>query len=144
MTAAMFALQKVLPGEQDRPLPHREITENAAQQAGAAPAMESVDGTSRDGLSLMAHFGFGATAGAGYAMVAGKSGLPPAAEGAFYGVAVWGGSYLGLMPASGLYRPATQDTGSRNLLMITAHVVWGAALGVIWHSLAGRKRETTA
>ena len=59
----------------------------------------------------------------------------PAAEGALYGLAVWGGSYLGLMPATGLYRSADEEPAARNALMITAHIVWGAPSGVIFHSL---------
>ncbi|MEJ7606229.1 MAG: DUF6789 family protein [Bryobacteraceae bacterium] len=69
-------------------------------------------------------------------MIAGKSGLPPAAEGALYGLAVWGGSYLGVMPATGLYKSATEEPAARNALMIAAHLVWGAALGVIFNKLA--------
>jgi len=124
MTAAMATLQRILPGE-----PH---------PSGAGAQVRSMDDSAHEGLSLAAHFGFGATAGAGYSPFAGKSGLPPVAEGALYGLAVWGGGYLGVMPASGLYKPVTEDTAERNLLLISAHLVWGAALGLVWHSLMRR------
>jgi uncharacterized membrane protein YagU involved in acid resistance len=139
MTAVMMALHQVLPGEPDSPLPPRHITENAAEAAGAGEAMDNMDEGGRKATTLAAHFGYGAAAGAAYVPLAGKSGLPPAAEGALFGLAVWGGSYLGLMPATGLYNSAKDEPAARNVLMIAAHLVWGASLGVIYDVL--RKRE---
>jgi uncharacterized membrane protein YagU involved in acid resistance len=141
MTAVMTALHNVLPGEPDEPLPPRGITENAAEAAGAGEHMDRMNEDSRTATALAAHFGFGAAAGVAYVPLAGKSGLPPAAEGALFGLAVWGGTYLGLMPATGLYKSATNEPGARNLLMITAHLVWGASLGVIYDVLRKRKIE---
>jgi uncharacterized membrane protein YagU involved in acid resistance len=139
MTAVMMALHNALPGEPQTPLPPRVITENAAEAAGAGDAMDNMDEGSRKAATLAAHFGYGAAAGIAYIPLAGKSGLPPAAEGALFGLAVWGGSYLGLMPATGLYKSATEDAGARNALMITAHLVWGASLGIFYSML--RKRD---
>ena len=140
MTAVMLGLHRALPGEPDRPLPPREITENAADTAGLGPEMAAAEEPTRKGTTLAAHFGYGAAAGMAYIPVAGKSGLNPAAEGALYGLAVWGGSYLGLMPATGLYRSATEEPAARNVLMITAHVIWGAALGLLYHKLTDSNR----
>ena len=135
MTAAMVALHKTLPGEPARPLPPREIVENAAEAADAPEP-----GTA---ATLGAHFSYGAAAGVAYLPFAGKSGMNPAVEGALFGLAVWGGSYLGLLPATGLYRSATEDATGRNVLMVTAHLVWGAALGVIFSKLTQRGVETS-
>lgn len=140
MTAVMAALHRVLPHEEGvREMPYRTIIENAAHAAGAGEALHSLDETEKQGVSVMAHLSFGATAGAGYPAFAGRTGLHPAAEGALYGLAVWGGSYLGVMPATGLYRAPTEDTASRNLMLVAAHAVWGAALGLAWHALTGKK-----
>jgi uncharacterized membrane protein YagU involved in acid resistance len=103
--------------------------------------MDSMDEDGRKATTLAAHFSYGAAAGVAYLPVAGKSGLPPAAEGALFGLAVWGGSYLGLMPATGLYKSATEEPGARNVLMIAAHLVWGASLGVIYDVLRKRNIE---
>jgi hypothetical protein len=46
-----------------------------------------------------------------------------------FGVAVWLLSYMGWLPAIGLFGPATRDTQGRSALMVAAHLVWGAALG---------------
>jgi uncharacterized membrane protein YagU involved in acid resistance len=97
--------------------------------------MDSMDEPGRTGTTLAAHFSYGAAAGIGYAPFAGKSGMHPSIEGAMYGLAVWGGSYLGIMPATGLYHSATEEPAARNTLMIAAHLVWGAALGLIFAKL---------
>lgn len=138
MTAVMMALQQVLPGEAEKPLPPRVITENLADSSGAGN--DTDEGTLK-AATLAGHFSFGAAAGVAYVPLAGKSGLPAAAEGALFGLAVWGGSYLGLMPATGLYQSAREEPGPRNLLMITAHVVWGASLGILYDVLRKRNIE---
>jgi hypothetical protein len=130
-TVPMTAVMKAFERWED--LPPKHITSNAT--AGQLTEDQT------EALSVTAHFGMGATAGAGFATVAGTSSLPPAAEGALYGLAVWGGTYLGLLPEAGLFPRATDDRKSRTLVMIGAHLVWGAALGVVWHALAGRKAE---
>ncbi len=135
MTAAMAAFQKALPAEDQAPLPPQQIVENAAAEAGVSGDLNE---EKLKTATLAAHFGYGAAVGAGYAAWAGKSGLAPVAEGALYGLFVWGGSYLGLAPATGLYRSAFDEAASRNALMIAAHVVWGGALGLIFDALADR------
>jgi putative membrane protein len=131
----MLILHQVLPGEPPTPLPPQEITENVADTAGAGEAMDDAGESGRNAVTTAAHFGYGAAAGLGYIPFAGKSGMHPAAEGALYGLAVWGGSYLGVMPATGLYRSATDEPAARNVLMVTAHLVWGAALGMVYERL---------
>lgn len=131
----MVGLHRALPGADREPLPPRQITENAAAEAGVDHKLDEDDRTT---ATAAAHFGYGATVGAAYVPMAGKSGLHPAAEGALYGLAVWGGSYLGLMPASGLYKSATEEPVARNVMMIAAHVVWGASLGVVTEMTAER------
>jgi uncharacterized membrane protein YagU involved in acid resistance len=141
MTAVMMALHQILPGEPSQPLPPRIIAENVADATGADHVMDNMHESHKQATTLAAHFGYGAAAGAAYIPFAGKSGLPPAAEGALFGLAVWGGSYLGLMPATGLYKSAADDAPSRNTLMIAAHLVWGASLGVIYNTLRKRTVE---
>lgn len=133
MTVTMTALRGILPGQSELPLPPEEIVDNAAAAAGLPEP--------GDAETMTAHFGFGAAAGVAYLPLAGKSGLNPATEGALFGLAVWGGNYLGLMPGSGLYRPPHKDPAARQAMMIAAHVVWGAALGLLFHKLAGNRQS---
>jgi hypothetical protein len=60
---------------------------------------------------------------------------PRVVSGIGWGLFVWAGSYLGLLPALDLHEPATQHPAERNILMIVAHIIWGATLGALfkWH-----------
>lgn len=141
MTVVMTALHHALPGETDEPLPPEVIAGNAADAAGLGSAMDEGGEAFRSGATLVSSFSQGAAAGAGYVALAGRSGLPPAAEGALYGVAVWGAAYLGVLPATGLYHSAKKDPAPRTALMIAAHLVWGATLGLAYKYLSEREIE---
>ena len=136
MTLFMVAAHKALPSEEQQPLPPREITMNAAETAGVREDIEAT-GT-RTESTLAAHVAFGTTAGMLYGGIAGVTGLPPALEGALYGLGVWGTNYLGIMPALGLVRPATEESAGRNAVMIGANVLWGALAAVLYHQATKR------
>ena len=133
MTAVMEAAYRVLPREEQYPLPPRQITDRLAEETGTAPHL---DEGQRVVLTLASHFGYGAAAGAAYAPFGRWSPLPAPLTGAAYGVGVWAGSYLGWLPALGILRPATEAPRGRVALMVGAHVVWGAALGMVAQRLA--------
>jgi uncharacterized membrane protein YagU involved in acid resistance len=124
MTLVMIGLFRRLPPEQRYPLPPRLITEDVAERAGAQPVMHDAALTR---ATLAAHFGYGAATGALFPFVA-RLRYPLALVGPGYGLAVWAASYLGWIPALRILSPATRQPGERNALMLTAHVVWGAAL----------------
>jgi uncharacterized membrane protein YagU involved in acid resistance len=134
MTAVMLALHRRLPADEQYPLPPHEITAELADKAGLE---EHVDEPGHDMATALAHFGYGGLTGGLYGTVADRFEAPSAAVGAGYGLLVWAGSYLGLLPALDILRPATEHPARRNALMITAHLVWGATLGV----LAGRWKD---
>jgi putative membrane protein len=80
--------------------------------------------------------------GALYGLTANPQSLPAAAPaGVAFGLGVWAGSYLGVLPAAGLYRSAADEPTERNAMMVAAHVVWGASLGLIAHQLLSRKKQ---
>ena len=128
MTVAMELMHRQLPAHERYPLPPREVTMEVADEAGVK---ERMDEPARMGATLAAHFGYGAAVGALYAPLAQRWALPPALGGAAYGLFVWAGSYLGLLPAMNILRPATEHPPRRNALMITAHLIWGVAAGVL-------------
>jgi uncharacterized membrane protein YagU involved in acid resistance len=129
MTAAMEAMHRQLPPQEQYPLPPREIIDQMTPEA-----VEPVDHKS---LAIAGHFAYGAAAGSLFALA--EDHLPghPAIKGALYGLGVWTGSYLGWLPAVGILKPATEHPGNRNALMIAAHLVWGSALGL----MLGHKRR---
>lgn len=128
MTLAMEILHRALPPHERYPLPPREITEQLIAAAGRA---ENLDETEYVGLSLLSHFSYGAAAGAVYAALAQNSRPAPAPGGITFGLGLWASSYLGWLPAAGILRPATEHPPRRTALILSAHVVWGAVLGLL-------------
>ncbi|MBL8829099.1 MAG: DUF1440 domain-containing protein [Planctomycetaceae bacterium] len=133
MTIAMVLMRRALPRREQYPLPPRQITEQFVESVGATDLNE----TQTQALTAFAHFGYGGAAGGVYGTLV-EQGLPAnAATGVIFGLGVWSGSYLGLLPALHVLSPATEHPARRNALMIAAHVVWGGALGMLterWNS----------
>lgn len=132
MTVAMELMHRQLPAWERYPLPPSEITERVTDELGLQEGMTEEDHLA---LTLVNHFAYGAAAGALYDPLMRHVPLPPAMRGVAFGLGVWTVSYLGLLPALGILRPATKHPAERNALMISAHVVWGAALGLLTEQL---------
>lgn len=124
MTVVMELGHQELPRYQRYDLPPRQITRQVGKAVGL---WHDANQAERNGATLAAHFSYGSGVGALYALIVPRK-HQNVWTGAAYGLAVWAGSYLGLLPALGILRPATQHPVERNALMITAHLVWGAAL----------------
>src|SRR5690349_5581927 len=89
------------------PLPPRQITGRALETVGLDHYLSD---ETQEGLTVLNHFAYGATVGGIYGL------MPPvssrgsaAARGVCYGLGVWAISYMGWLPATGFYRPATRD-----------------------------------
>lgn len=132
MTASMELMYRLLPREEQYPLPPSEITAELTDQVGVR---EKLNKEEHVGLTLVNHFAYGAAAGALYGPLAKYVPMPAALKGIVFGLIVWTVSYLGLLPALGIMRPATEHPQRRNLLMILAHVVWGAVTGLLAEQL---------
>jgi putative membrane protein len=128
MTAAMVAMHRKLPGHHRYALPPRRITMRVAEKLGVK---HHLDEGHRTGLTLLAHFGYGAAVGTLFGLVAPRRPSRAIPAGVGYGLLVWAGSYLGILPTMNLHRSARREPHERNLLMIAAHVVWGAAIGAL-------------
>jgi uncharacterized membrane protein YagU involved in acid resistance len=138
MTIFMVLLHRRLPEEEQYPLPPREITMKAADEAGV---IDHLSPEARSAATLITHFGFGAAAGALYGAVADSIPLPSRLKAVLFGLGVWSVSYLGIFPALGVLTPATEHPPRRNALMIAAHVVWGLALGTLAKLLIVETRQ---
>ncbi|AWJ94888.1 hypothetical protein Sp245p_34350 (plasmid) [Azospirillum baldaniorum] len=142
MTAAMRAMFRALPEKDRYPLPPRLITDRVVGPTGL---MDALDEPERRDLTLALHYGYGAAAGALYPAVAQRVGGPAAVTGIGYGLAVWGASYLGWIPAMRILTPATRHPRARNSLMLAAHVVWGGVTGVTAaYLMSGKARADLA
>jgi uncharacterized membrane protein YagU involved in acid resistance len=128
MTIAMWAIRAALPCEEQYPIPPRIVTRRAA---AAADVAHRLDEPEMKAATTVAHFGFGAAAGAVYGAVVPRLPFGPAANGIAFGLGVWAGSYLGWLPAVGLHPPAHRESLGRNLVHFGAHVVWGSVLGLL-------------
>ena len=128
MTAVMELLHDRLPAHERYPLPPAEIAEQAAGRPVGGDALGQGEGRA---AALALHFAVGAAAGALYGPLAHSLRPPPVLGGVAYGLAVWTTGYLGILPSLGVLSPATEHPPRRNALMIAAHVVWGAALGLL-------------
>jgi uncharacterized membrane protein YagU involved in acid resistance len=138
MTLAMEVMHRSLPASERYPLPPREITDEVIAQAGLG---EQLGEAAHVELSLLSHFSYAAAAGAVYAALARKYTPDPVPAGISFGLGLWAISYLGWLPATGILRPATQHPPRRTAVMLTAHVVWGAALGLLVDRFQEQRRE---
>ncbi|HSH38366.1 MAG TPA: DUF6789 family protein [Chthoniobacterales bacterium] len=133
MTVAMLLMHRRLPWQQRYALPPREIVASIAEKTGAR---KHVDNEEERGATLVAHFGYGTATGAVFEPIARELPVPRVLSGIGYGLAVWAVSYLGLLPALNILKPATKHPAERNVLMISTHVVWGATLGLTLDALS--------
>lgn len=140
MTIAMEKLHRKLPREERYPLPPRQIMEDLVERS---PIDRPADNRSMAELTLASHFLYGAATGAFYGLLLHKR-PSPILRGAGFGVAVWAASYLGWIPAAKILRPATEHPARRNLLMLTAHCIWGASAAGVARMLAEPEVYQTA
>lgn len=127
MTLSMAFMRRWLPWWQKAPLPPHQVTTNALTATG----LERLDENYHQEATLVGHFGYGAVTGTLYPVIH-QLPLPTPVKSVLYGLGVWAVSYLGWIPAVGLLRPATERPMHRNLLMIVAHIVWGATTGLLF------------
>lgn len=135
MTIFMLATQRLLPKGQRYALPPEIIIEELARRAHIKHHMSKIQ---IQVATLISHFGYGATMGALYTPLDKRLPLPPAVKGILFGLAIWLGSYLALLPLLHIKESAHTETERRNLLMITAHVIWGSVMGMVTNILMNR------
>lgn len=113
--------------------PPVEITANVAHRTSLLPD------PSRPGFPLLwpaAHLAYGAGAGMGFVVIRDRLPARTALAGLLYGATVWAMSYLGILPALSLYPGPTQDSRSREAVMIVAHGVFGLSVAATTRHLA--------
>lgn len=109
-------------------LPPKAITDEMLESVGVDPSEET-----RVALAVANHVGFGASTGALFGLVQprmsrGRSML----AGAAYGALVWFTSYEGWVPrVLGALPRAHRDRRDRQLVLLAAHLAFGAALGAV-------------
>jgi uncharacterized membrane protein YagU involved in acid resistance len=137
MTVAMGMLYRLLPREEQGPLPPQQITDALAHRAGAR---DGVDETTVGRAAIVNHLGFGAATGAAFGMVAPRVPMATPVSGILFALTVWTVSYAGWIPKAGLMPHANEQPAGRNALMIASHVVWGASMGMLLAALQRGQR----
>src|SRR4051794_2125178 len=129
MTVLMVLWHRRLPVRQRDPLPPAQITNSLLE---SVDLHDDLTPDQKLPLVLMNHFAYGAAMGSLYGLMAGaRTKQWPIPAGVGYGLTVWATNYLGVVPSFDLYRSANDEPAERNLLMISAHIVWGASLGAL-------------
>jgi len=117
-------------------MPPRTIVRRGLARVGIrtrnAPGMEKA-------LSITAHFAFGATQGAVYALLEElrrEARDPEPGKGSFktgvpFGLAVWISNYGAALPALRIFQPPFLDRPGRPPAMALAHAVYGATLAAV-------------
>jgi putative membrane protein len=138
MTIFMLLTQRYLPRGQRYDLPPEIIVKDLAHRAHIKQHMNKLQILA---ATLVSHFGYGATMGLLYPPLSKKLSLPTAIKGSIFGLLIWAGSYLGLLPLLGLSEKAPREPGRRNLMMIAAHLIWGSSLALVADTLVRLKIE---
>jgi hypothetical protein len=128
MTVFMLVAHRYLPLHQRTSLPPRAITMDLLKRVNLKQHMNRKQ---RKRATWIAHVAYGTGIGATYGSFSRAIPLPPAVKGIIFALLVWAGSYLGWLPAFDVSGSAPDQSRLRNLLMIGAHVVWGAVAGPI-------------
>jgi uncharacterized protein DUF6789 len=130
MSAVMLGAKRAgISGE----LPPEKIARRAIEAVGD----ERPSAHEEQAAAAVAHIGFGAAAGALFALLttwnptARRSPAARVFAGALYATGIWLVSYQGWVPALGIMPAASRDRRGRVATMLAAHWVYGAALGVL-------------
>ena len=126
MTIFMFAVNKALPRTQQDALPPEKITRDVVERADVH--MNKIELLSS---TLTAHLGYGSSMGSLYSTFTRRIPFPPLLKGAAFGILVWFSSYIGWLPAGRFSAAAPNESAPRNLLIIGAHIIWGATTGIL-------------
>jgi uncharacterized membrane protein YagU involved in acid resistance len=125
MTVIMELGSQILSRNGQNSLPPRKTAREVIKKTG----QRSLSANQKRALMMATHYGYGAAVGAGYGLLF-RGRHRNALTGAAYGLAVWTGSNIWLLPTMNILQPpATKTSAERNALMVAAHLAWGAFLG---------------
>jgi uncharacterized membrane protein YagU involved in acid resistance len=126
MALVMYVLHRRLVPRRRATIPPREITSNVLDTAGVGQRLPD---EAHDAATTVAHFGYGAATGTVFGALRPDFERNPLRDGVLWGIAVWAVSYLGWLPATGLFGPPREQPRNREAVMVAAHLLWGAGLG---------------
>jgi hypothetical protein len=141
-TAVMTLMMKkvapqVIPEEMrpDEFVPKRvvEWVEAEAGQPNALTESQEVK------AAMGAHFSYGSGMGAAYGLArSAMDGIPAPLAGAMFGLALWGLSFEGWMPALGVQEATTEKPPKKWPMPIMAHLMYGVTTALAYEALERR------
>ena len=99
---------------------------------------QEIGETAHETLTGVAHFAFGAAAGAHFGLAGPFT--HPVLAGFLYGASIYGASYIGVLPKLNLMPAPQTDRPQRQSATLVSHLVWGVALGGVYGLLGGQKK----
>lgn len=133
MTLVMSKLHQKLPTKERSSLPPRQIMMWLSRKVGIKNKLNEKEKTS---ITMLGHFTFGAAAGTLIQFLDRK--FPIIQRGLILGLGVWSMGYLGILPFIKYDSSALELPMKKNMLMFTAHLVWGISLALIYRALNSR------
>jgi hypothetical protein len=114
------------------------------QVVDRAEELGLVDGWSPRALRLLtvaAHIAYGVGTGTAMGLLRRERGEPAqeAAVGAALGILVWGAGWSSWLPLTGVHSPPWKQQTPKVLLPVLDHAVYGAAWGLAYWTLTGRR-----
>lgn len=128
MLAVMTTMQRALPAREQYLLPPKE---NTAKLANGVNIRDDLRELELNVLTMLAHYGYRALGGGAYALAEGVLPGRPGVKGRLFAMGVWTGIYLGWLHAANILEPVAEHPVRRTVLLIAAHLVWGAGFGVV-------------
>ena len=127
MTLFMLSTQRFLPKGQRYDLPPEIITKDITERVHIRQHMNKAQMLA---ATTASHFGYGTGMGMLYGILARRLPFNSALKGILFSLVIWAVSYQMVLPVIGIKESAQSETTRRNLMMIGAHIVWGASTGV--------------
>jgi hypothetical protein len=124
-TMAVAKAAGMMPGEP----PPRQVAGNLEEAAGlrdelARPAFEA--------SWVGQHFAYGTAAGVVYELAQGRREFDePLISGPLFGARLWAFSYMGWLPATGLYPWPSEEPRPRAATVIVSHLVYGTVTALV-------------
>jgi len=128
MTLMFFIFEDFFPPQESHKLPPASLTAQMTRPLGS----ERLSRQGSADLTMIAHFVYSFGASMLYAKLTQRQSpqrMKSIVTGASYGFGVWAVSYLGWIQIFRLKPRATNLSPEQNLMMIAAHLIWGASLG---------------
>ena len=126
--------------ERDDPNPPMHLLEQLSVPADIRDATVTFNENQVPVTGLAVHHAFSVAMAVPYCVAARRCPAITAGGGAVYGLGVWAGFHLGLLPALGTVPPATEQPWQEHVSEAAGHVVWAWSIEAVRRALTPTTR----